>query len=99
MDRRSEETQEGLIVAGAVNDLNGMDNERRDGVQGFYGAFGTAGKVEDKRGAADGGGTPRQNGAGGFFQALAAHLFRKTGNHFVGDGLGGFGCNVARPKS
>jgi hypothetical protein len=34
-----------------------------------------------------------------FFEAFAAHFFRETGDHFVGDGLGGFGSDIARTKA
>jgi len=60
-------------------DLDGVDDERRDGVEGFDGAFGTAGEIEDERCAADGSGAARQNGARSFFEAFAAHFFRYLG--------------------
>ena len=37
----------GSVVAGAVDDGNGVGEKVGEGVEGFYGAFGAAGKIQD----------------------------------------------------
>ena len=88
-----------LIVASAMNDLDGVDDQRCDGVEGFDRAFGAAWEIENESCAADGGRTARENRAGSFFQSFAAHFFGESRNHFVGDGLCGFRSDIARAEA
>lgn len=87
--------QRGLIVAGAVEDLDGVGEELGEGVERFNCAFGAAGKIEDEGKVADDGDAARQHSHGSLRGALAAHLFGKAGDHFFGDVESGFGCVVA----
>ena len=43
------------VVAGAVEDVDGVGEEMGDGFEGFDGAFGAAGKIDDDGAGADGG--------------------------------------------
>ena len=45
----------GLVVAGAVEDVDGVREQVGDGLEGLCGAFGAAGKIDDDGVAADGG--------------------------------------------
>src|SRR5258707_3629885 len=87
-----------LVVAGAVEDLDGVREELGQGVQRFDGAFGAAGKIEDERKVACDGYAARQNGSGSLLGAFAAHFFGQAGNHFFGNVQRGFGSVVAGAK-
>jgi len=67
-------------VARAVDDLDGVNHQVRNGVERFDGAFGAAGEIENERGAANGGGTARENRTRRFLQPFAAHLFSEIAN-------------------
>ena len=85
----------GLVVAGAVEDLDGVGEELGQGVERFDGAFGAAGKIEDEGKVTDDGDAAGQNRSGSLGSAFAAHFFREAGNHFFGDVQSGFGGVVA----
>src|SRR5882757_900880 len=87
------------VVARAVDDLDAVREQRRDGIKRFDGAFRAAGKIEDQRVAANGGETARQNGARSVFDALSAHLLRNSWDEPVRDRLRDFGSGIARAQS
>jgi hypothetical protein len=80
-----------LVVAGTVEDLDGVGEQLGEGVERFDGAFWAAGKIEDEGNVADDGDTARQDGGGCLLGTFAAHFFGEAGNHSFGDVEGGFG--------
>ena len=82
-----------------MDDLDGVWEKSGDGVEGFDRPLGAAGKIENERSAADGGDSAGEYGTFSVLEAFAAHLFGHAGDEFFGDGLGGFGCGVARTES
>ena len=85
-----------LVVAGAVEDLDGVGEEVGDGFEGLDRAFGAAGEIDDEGFGADGGDGAGEDGGGSLFCAFAAHFFGNAGDEAVGYGDGGFGSVVAR---
>jgi hypothetical protein len=85
-----------LVVAGAVEDLDRVGEQVGDRFEGFDGAFGAAGKIDDKGFVASGGDATGEDGCWSFLGAFAAHFFGDAGDEPVGNGLGGFGRVVAR---
>ena len=79
-----------------MKDADGVGQKMCDSFQGFGGAFGTAGQIEDECFAAARGYGARQNRGGSFLETFAAHFFGDTGNETGGDVLSGFGSRVAR---
>ena len=84
-----------LIVLRAVEDVDCVWQQVGDGFEGFDGAFGAAGEIDDQRVVAGGGDAAREDGGGSFLQAFTAHFFGDAGDDAVGDGLRGFGGVVA----
>jgi hypothetical protein len=74
-----------LIVAGAVDYVDGVRQERGEGVEGFHGPFGAAGKIEDQGVMAHNGDAAREDRRGSLLGAFAAHLFGEAGNDFFRD--------------
>ena len=67
--------QRGLIVAGAVEDLDGVGEELGEGVEGFNGAFGAAGKIENQGEVTDDGDSAGQDSVGSLLGSFPAHFF------------------------
>jgi hypothetical protein len=87
------------VVAGAVEDSNGVGEKVGHGVQGFDGAFGAAGKIDDEGAMPDDGDATREDGGGRFFGAFAAEFLGDAGNGALGDVQSGFGSIVARAEA
>jgi len=86
-------------VAGSVEDSNGVGEKVRHGVQGFDGAFGAAGKIDDEGAMPDDGDATREDGGGRFFGAFAAEFLGDAGNGALGDVQSGFGSIIARAEA
>ena len=84
-----------LVVARAVEDLDGVGKERCEGVERFDGAFGAAGKVEDEGNVADDGDASGQYSCGRLLGTFATHFLSEARNHFFGDVERGFRRVVA----
>jgi len=68
------------VVAGAVDNLDGVREQRGDRVERFDGAFRAAGKIEDERGAANGGNATGENRSWRVLKSFAAHFFGYAGD-------------------
>ena len=86
-------------MAGSVEDSNGVGEKVGHGVQGFDGAFGAAGKIDDEGAMPDDGDATREDGGGRFFGAFAPEFFGDAGNDALGNVDGGFGSVVARAEA
>jgi hypothetical protein len=83
------------VVAGAVEDVDGVRQQVSDGFEGLDRALRAAGKIDEDALAAHGGDGAREDGCGSFFHAFAAHFFRDSRDDEVSYGNGGFGSVVA----
>lgn len=86
-------------MVGAVEDVDGVREEVRDGVEGFDSAFGTAGKIDDERAMTNDGNAARENGGGSFLGAFAAKLLGNAGDGAFRNVESGFGSIVARAET
>jgi hypothetical protein len=76
-----------------------MRKEMGDGVEGFDGTFGTAGKIDDETAMSNNCDAAREDGGGSFFGAFAAEFFGDARNGPLGDVESGFGGIVARAET
>lgn len=76
-----------------------MRQQIGDGFQGFEGAFGAAGKIDDQRAMTDDGNAAGQYGSGCFLCAFAAEFFGDARNGAFRDVESGFGSIVARSEA
>src|ERR1700740_1430548 len=79
-----------------AEELEGVGNEVDYGVQGFDGAGGLPGEVQNHRGASNATDGAAQDSELGAFQAFGAHAFRDAFQQPVTDGAGRFRGDIAR---
>ena len=83
----------------AAEDLDSVGEKVCHGIEGFDGAFGAAGEINDNRLVADDRDTPREHGVWSLLDTFAANLLGETRNRAIGDVEGGFGSRVTWPEA
>jgi len=88
-----------LIVVSAAKDFDRVGEEVRNGIEGFDGTCGAAGKIDDDGFVADNGNAAREDGGRSLLDASAANFLGDTRDGAIGDVECGLRRGVARAEA